>query len=103
MAERGTAGEHPETQDYRWATALAAMLVGAAFFALWFWLLPGWLGFRVESRRRRELAMAGGDSVCAGICGSVALRVGFRMDGTRHACADGSAAAIGGRQAVTAT
>jgi protein-S-isoprenylcysteine O-methyltransferase Ste14 len=35
----------------RWSqclTALAAMLVGAAFFALWFWLLPGWLGFRVE-------------------------------------------------------
>jgi len=49
MAERGTAGEHPETQDYRWATALAAMLVGSAFFALWFWLLPGWLGFRVEA------------------------------------------------------
>jgi protein-S-isoprenylcysteine O-methyltransferase Ste14 len=23
--------------------------VGAAFFALWFWLLPGWLGFRVET------------------------------------------------------
>jgi protein-S-isoprenylcysteine O-methyltransferase Ste14 len=23
--------------------------VGAAFFALWFWLLPGWLGFHVDS------------------------------------------------------
>ncbi|MGH9651247.1 MAG: methyltransferase family protein [Terriglobales bacterium] len=22
--------------------------MGAAFFALWFWLLPGWLGFRVD-------------------------------------------------------
>lgn len=33
----------------RWATTLASLLVGAAFFALWFWLLPGWLGFRVET------------------------------------------------------
>ena len=30
-------------------TTLAALAVGAAFFALWFWLLPGWLGFRVET------------------------------------------------------
>ncbi len=27
----------------------AALAVGACFFALWFWLLPGWLGFRVET------------------------------------------------------
>ena len=33
----------------QWLTTLAALLVGAAFFALWFWLLPGWLGFRVET------------------------------------------------------
>ena len=32
-----------------WATAGASLLVGAAFFALWFWLLPGWLGFHVAS------------------------------------------------------
>jgi protein-S-isoprenylcysteine O-methyltransferase Ste14 len=30
-------------------TAAAALTVGAAFFALWFWLLPAWLGFRVET------------------------------------------------------
>ena len=29
--------------------AAAAMLVGSAFFALWFWLLPGWLGFQVNT------------------------------------------------------
>ena len=33
----------------RWLNALAALAVGLAFFALWFWLLPGWLGFRVET------------------------------------------------------
>jgi protein-S-isoprenylcysteine O-methyltransferase Ste14 len=32
----------------RWATAVASLAVGAAFFSLWFWLLPRWLGFSVE-------------------------------------------------------
>ncbi|MGH9746632.1 MAG: methyltransferase family protein [Candidatus Acidiferrales bacterium] len=28
-----------------WPAAIASLCVGAAFLALWFWLLPGWLGF----------------------------------------------------------
>ena len=32
-----------------WFTALASLAVGAAFFALWFWLLPQWLGFGVQA------------------------------------------------------
>jgi protein-S-isoprenylcysteine O-methyltransferase Ste14 len=32
----------------RWPTAIASLTVGSAFFALWFWLLPQWLGFHVE-------------------------------------------------------
>ena len=35
-------------QGFRWLTAAVSLLVGAAFFGLWFWLLPGWLGFTVE-------------------------------------------------------
>lgn len=31
-----------------WAVTGASLLVGAGFFALWFWLLPGWLGFQVD-------------------------------------------------------
>jgi protein-S-isoprenylcysteine O-methyltransferase Ste14 len=31
-----------------WPTLVASLAVGAAFFALWFWLLPPLLGFRVE-------------------------------------------------------
>ena len=31
-----------------WVAAFASLAVGAAFFALWFWLLPQWLGFRVD-------------------------------------------------------
>jgi protein-S-isoprenylcysteine O-methyltransferase Ste14 len=33
-----------------WLTALASLVVGAAFFALWIWLLPGWLGFHFDAR-----------------------------------------------------
>ncbi|HUK26009.1 MAG TPA: isoprenylcysteine carboxylmethyltransferase family protein [Terriglobales bacterium] len=36
------------TSAHNWPTALASLAVGAGFFALWFWLLPPWLGFRVE-------------------------------------------------------
>jgi protein-S-isoprenylcysteine O-methyltransferase Ste14 len=32
----------------RWLAAVASLAVGVAFFALWFWLLPSWLGFRVD-------------------------------------------------------
>ena len=32
----------------QWLTAVASLAVGSAFFGLWFWLLPHWLGFRVE-------------------------------------------------------
>jgi protein-S-isoprenylcysteine O-methyltransferase Ste14 len=45
--------EHSETisplaHGSRWPAALASLAVGSAFFALWFWLLPQWLGFQVE-------------------------------------------------------
>src|SRR5712692_1780382 len=42
------------------------------------------------------LAMAGGNSVGAGIRGGATLHLGLRVDGTRNPCARGSAAAIGG-------
>ena len=32
-----------------WPSALASLAVGAAFFALWFWLLPQWLGFQIAA------------------------------------------------------
>lgn len=28
---------------------MASLAVGACFFTLWFWLLPSWLGFRVDT------------------------------------------------------
>lgn len=32
----------------RWLSAAFSLAVGGSFFALWFWLLPRWLGFSVE-------------------------------------------------------
>jgi len=36
----------PDTPTFPILTALASLTVGALFFALWFCLLPGWLGFQ---------------------------------------------------------
>jgi protein-S-isoprenylcysteine O-methyltransferase Ste14 len=33
----------------RWWTTLTSLAAGAAFLALWFWLLPQWLGLRAEA------------------------------------------------------
>jgi protein-S-isoprenylcysteine O-methyltransferase Ste14 len=41
------ASPHPPSSAPTWLTTVASLLVGCAFFALWFWLLPPWLGFRV--------------------------------------------------------
>jgi protein-S-isoprenylcysteine O-methyltransferase Ste14 len=35
--------------DHRWLTTAASLAVGAAFFSLWFWLLPQLLNFTVET------------------------------------------------------
>jgi protein-S-isoprenylcysteine O-methyltransferase Ste14 len=47
-SEQGGSGESPEHEAH-WPTAVVSLIVGAAFLALWFWLLPPWLGFRVDA------------------------------------------------------
>jgi hypothetical protein len=37
------------SHEQHWPVAIAALAVGTAFFSLWFWLLPHWLGFHVEA------------------------------------------------------
>jgi protein-S-isoprenylcysteine O-methyltransferase Ste14 len=32
-----------------WPTTVASLAAGAGFFALWFWLLPSWLGFHADA------------------------------------------------------
>jgi protein-S-isoprenylcysteine O-methyltransferase Ste14 len=38
-----------ESSGTRWPMAVISLIVGCCFFALWFWLLPPWLGFRVDA------------------------------------------------------
>ena len=38
----------PGSQN-RWPAAAASLAVGALFFALWFWLLPAWLHFQIDT------------------------------------------------------
>jgi protein-S-isoprenylcysteine O-methyltransferase Ste14 len=42
-------GITPSKTHSQWPSVAASLVVGIAFFALWFWLLPRWLGFRVEA------------------------------------------------------
>ena len=47
MTIGGQSGSVPAVgQGDRWPRAVASLIVGLAFFSLWFWLLPQWLGFR---------------------------------------------------------
>ena len=40
----------PENSNYKaWPTTVSSLAVGIVFFTLWFWLLPSWLGFRIET------------------------------------------------------
>jgi protein-S-isoprenylcysteine O-methyltransferase Ste14 len=66
----------------QYLTAAASLVVGEAFFALWFWLLPQWLGFRVDTTgtaRWRWLA-----AVPSVLGFSVALRCVWDFAWTRH-------------------
>jgi protein-S-isoprenylcysteine O-methyltransferase Ste14 len=44
-----TDGRSVESSGPVWLTTIASLAVGTAFFALWFWVLPGWLGFDVAA------------------------------------------------------
>ena len=45
--EAGTSGR--TDRRGRWLITVASLAVGAPFFALWFWLLPSWLDFHVDT------------------------------------------------------
>ncbi len=48
MVIMDTQTSRPTSGGNHWLTTLASLTVGCAFFALWFWLLPPWLGFHVS-------------------------------------------------------
>jgi protein-S-isoprenylcysteine O-methyltransferase Ste14 len=47
-SEQIGSGASPDNAGH-WPATIASLTVGAAFFALWFWLLPSWLGFHVDT------------------------------------------------------
>ena len=49
MTNTQTGSVQHTTSCPRWLNAAAALAVGTAFFTLWFWLLPSWLGFQVHA------------------------------------------------------
>src|SRR6516165_10217893 len=51
MASGGVGSSHPSEHGPEWPTTVAALMAGAWFFALWFWLLPSWLGFQAGAVR----------------------------------------------------
>ena len=62
-----------------WPATIASLLVGSAFFALWFWLLPGWLGFHAGPPHWRWLA-----AIPSIIGFTIALRCVFDFGWTGH-------------------
>ena len=50
MSHTSSTGIPPiDHNENNWLSAAGSLIVGATFFALWFWLLPVWLGFHVET------------------------------------------------------
>ncbi len=48
MASGHVGSVHTEDRSTNWLTTAASLIAGSAFMALWFWLLPSWLGFQVN-------------------------------------------------------
>ena len=79
----GQAGASRDTnRGTNWLTAVASLAVGAAFLGLWFWLLPSWLGFQVDTiglARWRSIA-----AVPSALGFAVALRCIWDFGWTGH-------------------
>ena len=66
----------------QYLSTVAALLVGLGFFALWFWLLPGWLGLRVETAGTARWRWLGAVPSVLGF--AVALRCVWDFGWTGH-------------------
>jgi len=49
MTQAGSEDASAAGRAEQYLSATAALLVGLGFLALWFWLLPGWLGLHLET------------------------------------------------------
>jgi protein-S-isoprenylcysteine O-methyltransferase Ste14 len=73
---------HVTNPGAHWLTTIASLAVGASFFALWFWLLPSWLGFRVDTRGAAHWGWIGAVPSVLGF--AVALRCIWDFGRTGH-------------------
>jgi protein-S-isoprenylcysteine O-methyltransferase Ste14 len=71
-----------ESNGALWLTTVASLGLGAAFFALWFCLLPGWLGFDVAPLAGAPWQWIGAVPSVLGF--SVALRCVWDFGRTGH-------------------
>src|SRR5256885_3375503 len=76
MTHAHSSGAPAVGRGEQWLSVVAALAVGGAFFALWFWLLPGWLGFRVETAGAARWRLLGGGSSVPGFAGARPGRCG---------------------------
>src|SRR5690242_1095541 len=77
-----TSAPAPAHSDSEPVWTLASLLVGAAFFALWFWLFPQWLHFRTDLSGIGALRVAAAIPSVLGF--SVALRCVYDFGRTGH-------------------
>jgi len=77
-----TAGSPGNSGAAQWLATFASLAVGAAFFGLWFWLLPGWLGFDVAAIDEAPWRWIGALPSVLGF--SVALRCVWDFGRTGH-------------------
>jgi protein-S-isoprenylcysteine O-methyltransferase Ste14 len=49
MTRIQSGGASGSERGEQWLSLAASLAVGAAFFSLWFWLLPKWLGFQAQT------------------------------------------------------
>jgi len=75
-----TTSQHP-SPNAAFFTTVASLIVGTAFFALWFWLLPPWLGFHAAAQTHGWRWLAAIPSI-AGF--AVALRCVWDFGHTGH-------------------
>ncbi|MFZ0808178.1 MAG: isoprenylcysteine carboxylmethyltransferase family protein [Candidatus Sulfotelmatobacter sp.] len=82
MPQTQVANPPTSSPENHWLPALASLIVGSAFFSLWFWLLPEWLGFRVETAGAAQWRWMGAIPSVLGF--AVALRCVWDFGWTGH-------------------
>src|SRR5438270_9645917 len=82
MAIRQTGAARGADGGEHWPAAVASLTVGAAFLALWFWLLPAWLCFHVDTEGAARWRWIAGVPAVSGF--AVALRCIWDFGWTGH-------------------